>query len=62
MPPRNVVSSKHRVVAKLRALREAAHVGFAALEHGEFREFAGSADLEAYLDDLGEQVISEGSE
>jgi antitoxin ParD1/3/4 len=49
-------------VAKLQAFREAAQVGFAALERGEFREFASGTDLEAYLDDIGEKVICEPSE
>jgi antitoxin ParD1/3/4 len=49
-------------VAKLQALRDAAQAGFAAFERGEFKEFASSADLEAYLDDLGEEVISDASE
>jgi len=47
---------------KLQALREAAQLGFAALDRGEFTEFASGDDLAAYLDDLGEKVISESSE
>jgi antitoxin ParD1/3/4 len=43
---------------KLKALREAAQVGFAALERGEFKEFDSIADLEGYLNELGEKVIS----
>jgi antitoxin ParD1/3/4 len=49
-------------VAKLQALHEAAQVGFAAFERGEFREFARGADLEGYLDDLAEKVLSEPSD
>ena len=40
------------------ALRVAARVGFEALDRGEFKEFANMDDLEAYLHDLGEGVIS----
>jgi antitoxin ParD1/3/4 len=44
--------------AKLEALRGAARVGFAALDRGEFREFNSSVELEAYLRDFSEAVIS----
>jgi len=44
--------------AKLQVLREAAQVGVDALERGEFKEFDSIADLEAYLNDLSEKVIS----
>src|SRR5712671_1480042 len=44
--------------AKLDALREAARVGFEALDRGEFREFGSADELEAYLHDFSEQVIS----
>jgi antitoxin ParD1/3/4 len=54
MPARNIVLTK-----KLKALREAAQIGFAALERGEFKEFDSIADLEGYLDELGEMVISD---
>lgn len=47
---------------KLKALREAAQIGFAALERGEFKEFDNVADLEGYLDELGEKVISDPTE
>ncbi len=49
-------------VAKLQAFREAAQVGFAAFERGEFREFASEADLKAYLDRLGQKILSDESE
>jgi antitoxin ParD1/3/4 len=43
---------------KLQALREAARVGVTALDGGEFKEFANIEDLQAYLNDLSERVIS----
>jgi antitoxin ParD1/3/4 len=44
--------------AKLDVLREAARVGFGALDRGEFREFDSADELGAYLHDFSEQVIS----
>jgi antitoxin ParD1/3/4 len=44
--------------SKLKALREAARVGLAALDRGEFREFEQIEDLQSYLNDLSEKVIS----
>lgn len=43
---------------KLKALRAAARVGVGALDRGEFKEFRNVEDLEAYLNDLSEKVIS----
>lgn len=43
---------------KLKALRAAARVGVSALDRGEFKEFATIGDLQAYLNDLSEKVIS----
>src|SRR5437016_13912243 len=48
--------------AKLEALREAARVGVAALDRGEFREFASTGDLRTYLYDLSEKIISKTDE
>jgi antitoxin ParD1/3/4 len=48
--------------AKLEALREAARIGVAALDRGEFREFENIEDLQAYLNDLSERVISRTAE
>jgi toxin ParE1/3/4 len=48
--------------AKLKALREAACAGVAALDRGEFKEFENIEDLEAYLTDLSEKVISRAGE
>jgi antitoxin ParD1/3/4 len=44
--------------ARLDVLRGAARVGFSALDRGEFKEFDSSDELEAYLHDLSEEVIS----
>jgi antitoxin ParD1/3/4 len=44
--------------SKLKALRAAAHVGVGALDRGEFKEFRNTEDLQAYLNDLSEKVIS----
>jgi antitoxin ParD1/3/4 len=44
--------------AKLEGLREAAGVGFGALDRNHFREFDSIDDLQAYLNGLSEKVIS----
>ena len=46
---------------RLKALRVAARVGFGALDRGEFKEFRSTEDLQAYLDDLSEKVISKAA-
>jgi antitoxin ParD1/3/4 len=43
---------------KLKALRAAARLGVGALDRGEFREFRTIEDLQAYLNELSEKVIS----
>lgn len=43
---------------RLKALRDAARVGIAALDRGEFKEFEDIEDLRAYLNDLSDKVIS----
>ena len=43
---------------RLKALRAAARLGVGALERGEFKEFRDIEDLQAYLNDLSEKVIS----
>jgi len=48
--------------SKLKALRAAARVGVGALDRGEFREFRNIEDLQAYLNDLSEKVISKAAE
>jgi len=44
--------------SKVKALREAARTGIAALAAGEFREFDSIEALQAYLGDLSEKLIS----
>ena len=44
--------------SKLKSLREVARVGVAALDSGQFKEFANIEDLQAYLNELSEKVIS----
>ena len=48
--------------SKLKALREAARIGLAALDAGEFKEFEHVEDLQAYLNELSEKVISRTTE
>jgi antitoxin ParD1/3/4 len=48
--------------SRLEALKEAARVGAEALDRGEFKKFARFEDLEAYLNDLGDKVISGAAE
>jgi antitoxin ParD1/3/4 len=43
--------------AKLRALRDAADAGIAAIERGDYREFDRIDDLVAHLDRVAEQAI-----
>lgn len=47
---------------KLKALRAAARVGLGALDRGEFKEFRSIEDLQAYLNDLSDKVISKVTE
>ena len=48
--------------AKLTVLREAARVGFAALDRGAFKEFESIEDLQNYLNGLSEKVITSTAE
>jgi antitoxin ParD1/3/4 len=48
--------------SKLKALREAARLGVAPLDRGEFKQFKNSEDLQAYLNELSEKVISRAAE
>jgi len=43
---------------KLEALREAARLGFGALDRGEFKQFDDADDLEDYLNKLSDAAIS----
>jgi len=47
---------------KLKALRAAARVGVGALDRGEFKEFSTFGELQAYLNELSEKVISRTAE
>jgi len=47
---------------KLKVLRAAARVGVGALDRGEFKEFRSVEDLQTYLNDLSEKVISRTAE
>lgn len=58
MPTKNAVLTD---ASKLKALREAARAGLAALDRGEFREFEETEDLQSYLNDLSEEVISKSA-
>jgi antitoxin ParD1/3/4 len=48
--------------AKVEALREAAGVGFGALDRGELRDLESIDDLQAHVNGVSEAVISGGSE
>ena len=47
---------------KLKALRAAARIGVGALDRGEVKEFGTIQELQAYLNDLSEKVISRAIE
>ena len=47
---------------KLKALRAAARAGVGALERGDFKEFADIEELQTYLNDLSENIISRTAE
>lgn len=47
---------------KLKALRAAARVGVGALDRGDFKEFADIEELQTYLNDLSENIISRTAE
>jgi antitoxin ParD1/3/4 len=47
--------------AKLSALREAARIGFEAIERGGYKEFESAEDLTSYLHELSEQVIGKSA-
>lgn len=47
---------------KLEILRVAARIGVDALDRGEFKEFEDIEDLQAYLNDLSDRVISRTAE
>jgi antitoxin ParD1/3/4 len=43
---------------RLNALRDAAAAGFASVDRGEFKQFDSIDDLQAYLRDVSEKIIS----
>ena len=47
---------------KLKALRAAARTGAGALDRGDFKEFGNIEELQTYLNDLSEKVISRTAE
>ena len=47
---------------KLKALRAAARVGVGALDRGEFKEFSTFEELQTYLNEFAEKVISRTAE
>ena len=47
---------------KLEALREAARLGFGALDSGEYKEFDNFADLEDYINEISDPVIAKAAE
>jgi antitoxin ParD1/3/4 len=47
---------------KLKALRTAVRVGVGALDRGEFKEFSTFEELQAYLNEFSEKVISRTAE
>jgi antitoxin ParD1/3/4 len=54
---RLVESREVEEAAKLNALREAALVGLADFERGDFQEFATADALADYLSELGDKII-----
>ena len=48
--------------SKLKALRAAARVGVGALDRGDLEEFADIEQLQTYLNDLSENIISRTAE
>jgi hypothetical protein len=55
----HMMSSSPR--SNLEALRAAARAGVAALDRGEFKESRNIEDLQAYLNELSEKVISKAA-
>jgi hypothetical protein len=59
MSARNVVLiDNQEKIIKLEGLREAAQIGFDALDRGAFKEFDCSEKLQNYLNGLSEKLIS----
>jgi len=50
-----------REAAHLKALREAAQLGIADLETGDYKAFASFEDMEAYLTEMTDKIIANGA-
>jgi hypothetical protein len=66
-PKANYESGRRRTreakdAGKLKALRAAARAGVGALDRGDFKEFGNIEELQTYLHDLSERVISRTTE
>jgi antitoxin ParD1/3/4 len=59
---RLVEQREAKEASQLKALQEAARIGVDALDRGEFKEFEKIEELQAYLNDLSEKVISRTAE
>lgn len=49
---------EERAAARLKALQEAVHIGFADLEEGRYRDFDSVDELADYLRDVSGQAVS----
>ena len=47
---------------KLKALRAAARTGLGALHRGDFKEFGSIEELQTYLSELSEKIVSQTAE
>jgi antitoxin ParD1/3/4 len=61
-PISELAVSEAEDAAKLEVLREAAGVGTAALDRGEFKELENIEDLQTYLNGVSEKIISSTAE
>ena len=55
---RLVENQEAQAKARLKALRDAARLGIAAIEAGQYRTFDSPADLRRHLDTLRDEVLS----
>jgi len=58
---RLVQNQEAQAKARLKALRDAARVGIAAIEAGQYRTFDSPADLRRHLDTLRDECVSRGA-
>jgi antitoxin ParD1/3/4 len=59
---RLVAQREAEEAAKLKALREAARVGLSALDRGEYKDFETMDEMQTYLADLSDRIISRTAE